>query len=179
VAVRPDTLVGLEFRGLTGIAAVALKGGSPSSPPLIGNKTNPPLLIAPPGATQDVTQAARDAMRRLDDLIAENQKAFHSALENIDKFSGALAHNSERIDKIAEGLQNLAGGADGKSGEISEAARSIRQMSDTFNKKIEVLSSDARRTLGTIDRAVKNFDRNPSRLIWGGSPSIPENKGRR
>ncbi len=25
------------------------------------------------------------------------------------------------------------------------------------------------RTLGTIDTAVKNFDRNPSRLIFGGS----------
>ena len=126
MAVRPDTEVGLEFQGLTGIAALSLKGGNPSSPPLVGDKTNPPVLAAPPGATQDVTQAARDVLRQVDEFIEENQKSFHSALENIDKFTGALARNSERIDKIAEGMQNLVGGKDGKSGEVNEAVRSIR-----------------------------------------------------
>ena len=173
VAVRADTEVGLEFQGLTGIAALSLKGGSPSAPPLDGDKANPPLLIAPPGATQDVTQAARDTLRRFDDFIAENQKSFHSALDNIDKFSGALARNSERLDKIAEGLQNLTGGADGKGGEINDAARSVRHMSDTGTRQIDSLSSDAHRTLGTIDRTVKNLDANPSRLIWGGPPPTP------
>ena len=186
VAVRPDTEVGLEFQGLTGIASLSLKGGSPSAPPLVGDKLNPPLLTAPPGATQDVTQAARDALRRVDDFIEENQKSFHSALDNIDKFAAALARNSERVDKIAEGLQNLTGGPDGKGGDINEAARSVRQMSETGTRQIETLSTDAHRTLSTIDRAansvdraVKNFDRNPSRLIWGGPPPAPESKAKR
>ena len=194
VVVRADTEAGLEFQGLTGIAALSLKGGSPSSPPLNGDKANPPLLIAPAGATQDVMQAARDALRRVDDLIAENQKSFHSAIDNIDKFTGALARNSERIDsalenidkftsalgrnseridKIAEGLQNLTGGADGKGGQINDAAVSVRRMSDTATKQIDSLSSNANRTLGTIDRAVKNLDANPSRLIFGGPPPTP------
>jgi phospholipid/cholesterol/gamma-HCH transport system substrate-binding protein len=173
VVVRADTEAGLEFQGLTGIAALALKGGSASSPPLEGDRANPPLLIAPPGATQDVMQAARDALRRFDVLIAENQKSFHSALDNIDRFSGALARNSERLDKIAEGLQNLTGGADGKGGQINDAAVSVRRMSDTAARQIDSLSSDAHRTLGTIDRTVKNLDANPSRLIWGGPPPTP------
>jgi phospholipid/cholesterol/gamma-HCH transport system substrate-binding protein len=176
VAVRTDTEVGLEFQGLTGIASLSLKGGSPSAPALVGDKANPPLLTAPPGATQDVTQAARDTLRRLDDFIAENQKAFHSTLENVDKFTGALARNSDRIDKITEGLQNLTGGEDGKGGEINAAARSVRQMSDTAGRQIDSLSSSARRTLSTIDQAVKNLDRNPSRIIWGGGPTMDENK---
>jgi phospholipid/cholesterol/gamma-HCH transport system substrate-binding protein len=193
VAVRPDTEIGLEFQGLTGIASLSLKGGSPSLPVLVGAKDNPPILSAPPGATQDVTQAARDTMRRLDDFIAENQKSFHSALDNIDKVSAALARNSDRIDKIAEGLQNLTGGADGKGGEINEAARSIRSLADNLdkrtaaitagvnsltgngNRQLDALASDAHRTLAEIERAVKNLDRNPSRLIFGGSGSaLPE-----
>ena len=218
VAVRPDTQVGLEFQGLTGIASLSLKGGSPDKPALVGSKTNPPVLTAPPGATQDITQAARDALRRLDDFIAENQKALHSAivnidkftktladnsqqinsaLGNIDKFSATLARNSERIDKIAEGLQNLTGGADGKSGEINEAAKSIKTLADHLDtrtaeisagvnqltrsgaRQIEQLSADAHRTLRTIDRAVSNLDRNPSRLIFGGSgSSLPSYRGR-
>ncbi len=198
VAVRPDTEVSLEFQGLTGIASLSLKGGSPSSPVLVGAKDNPPVLTAPPGATQDVTQAARDTLRRLDDFIADNQKSFHSALDNIDKVSAALARNSDRIDKISEGLQNLTGGPDGKSGEINEAARSIRTLADNLdkrtaditsgvnrltgngNRQLDALASNANRTLAEIERAVKNLDRNPSRLIFGGSGSaLPEYSGRR
>jgi phospholipid/cholesterol/gamma-HCH transport system substrate-binding protein len=204
VAVRLDTQIGLEFQGLTGIASVSLKGGSPSSTPLVGDKANPPLLTAPPGATQDVTQAARDALRKVQDFIEENQKALHSTLENldkfsgalarnsasvdntltsIDKFSGALARNSERIDKIAEGLQNLTGGEDGKGGEINEAARSFRTLGDNLDKRIaEVtvgitrLTSTGTRTLSTIDKAAKNLDANPSRVIWGGGSTIEDDK---
>jgi phospholipid/cholesterol/gamma-HCH transport system substrate-binding protein len=220
VAVRKDTQIGLEFQGLTGIAAVSLKGGDPNAPVVVGAdaKGTPPVLVAPPGATQDVTQAARDTLRRLDDFIVANQQAFHSTLENLDKFTatlannsehidkslasieqftGALGRNSERIDKIAAGLENLTGGPDGKSGEINEAARSIKTLADNLDKRtaaittsingltnngsrqIESLSADAKRTLQTINRAVSNFDRNPSRLIFGGSNStLPEYKGR-
>jgi phospholipid/cholesterol/gamma-HCH transport system substrate-binding protein len=187
VAVRADTEIGLEFQGLTGISALSLKGGDPAKPALVGAKTakdEQPLLIAPPGATQDVTQAARDALRKVQEFIEENQKAFHSALENLDKFSGSLARNSERIDKIAEGLQNLTGGEDGKGGEINEAARSIRTLADNLDKRtaditigITRLTSTGTRTLSTIDKAAKNFDANPSRILWGGAAaSADDNK---
>jgi phospholipid/cholesterol/gamma-HCH transport system substrate-binding protein len=197
VAVRPDTQIGMEFQGLTGIAALSLKGGNPASPALVGNKDNPPLLAAPPNATADVTQAARDVLRKVDNFISENQKAFKSAVENIDKFSGALARNSDKIDNITTGLQNLTGGADGKGGEINEAARSIKKLADNLDdrtaeittsivrlsaagsRQIESLSFNAQRTLSTINRAVDNLDKNPSRLIWGGSSSQPsQQKGR-
>jgi phospholipid/cholesterol/gamma-HCH transport system substrate-binding protein len=201
VAVRADTEVGLEFQGLTGIAALSLKGGSASAAPLVGAKTaadNPPLLTAPPGATQDVTQAARDVLRRVDDFVAENQKSFHDALENLDKFSATLARNSERVDKIAEGLQNLTGGADGKGGEVNAAVKSILKLSESLDKRtaditagidrltaqgsrqLDAVSSNAQRTLATINRAVENLDRNPSRLIFGGSgSSVPAYQGRK
>jgi phospholipid/cholesterol/gamma-HCH transport system substrate-binding protein len=216
VAIRPDTEIGLEFQGLTGIAALSLKGGTRSAPALVGSKENPPLLTASPGATTDVTQAARDVLRRLDDFLSENQKTFRSAVENIEKFSSALARNSEhidstlanvdrfsgvlarnsdRIDRIAAGLEGLTGGPDGKSGEINEAARAIRQLAENLDKRtaeittgisrlsttgarqIDALAADAHRTMSTIDRAVKNLDQNPSRLLWGGSgggSNLPE-----
>jgi len=219
VAVRPDTEINMEFQGLTGIASLSLKGGSSSVPPLVGSKDNPPVLTAPPGATADVTQSARDVLRRLDDFLSQNQETFRSAMRNIDrftaalakdsehidstlasidKFAGALSRNSDRIDRISQGLQNLTGGADGKSGEINEAARSIKTLAEHLDQRtaeltagvnrltangarqLDTLSSNAQRTLSTINRAVENLDRNPSRLIWGGSgSSLPEYNGRR
>jgi phospholipid/cholesterol/gamma-HCH transport system substrate-binding protein len=189
VTIRSDIEIGLEFQGLTGIASLSLKGGSASKPAVAGAKTqadNPPLLVAPPGATADVTQAARDTLKRLDDFIAENQKAFHDALQNIDTFTGALAHNSDRIDKITEGLQNLTGGVDGKGGEINEAARSIRTLADNLDKRtaeitvgISKLTTSGTRTLTTIGTAAKHFDENPSRIIWGGSPPDDKKKDKK
>jgi phospholipid/cholesterol/gamma-HCH transport system substrate-binding protein len=183
VAVRADTKVGLEFQGLTGIAALSLNGGTPTQPRLAGSKDNPPLLTASPDATQDVTAAARETLRRLDDFIGENQKAFHDALVNIDTFSDALARNAARVDKIAEGLQNLTGGADGKGGDINEAARSIRTLADNLDKRtaeitvgITRLTNSGTRTLSTIDKAAKHFDANPSRIIFGGPPPDDDKK---
>jgi phospholipid/cholesterol/gamma-HCH transport system substrate-binding protein len=47
--------------------------------------------------------------------------------------------------------------------------KSIRELADDFDKRSGALMSDGRRTLGDISRAVNNFDRNPSRVIFGGS----------
>jgi phospholipid/cholesterol/gamma-HCH transport system substrate-binding protein len=218
VAVRPDTEVSLEFQGLTGIASLALKGGDPSRPALAGSKDNPPVLTAPPGAAADITQTARDVLRKLDTLLTENQATLSSALKNIDRFTatlaensrridnalahideftGALARNAERVDKIVAGIQSLSGGDDGRSGQLNEAARSIRALADNLDRRtaeissginqltaagtreIRGLASDAHRTLSTIDRAVSNLDRNPSRIIFGGrGSSLPEYRGR-
>jgi phospholipid/cholesterol/gamma-HCH transport system substrate-binding protein len=189
VQIHSDVEVGLEFQGLTGVAQIALKGGTPDSPILQSSKEKPALLTAPPAATLDFTQAARDTLRRLDDFVAANQDIIKDALKNIDVFTGALARNSERLDKIVAGVQDLTGGDDGKGGKLNEAASSIRTLSDNLdkrtaelsvnlnrllvngNKHIEVVGNDLHRTLGTIDTAVKNFDKNPSRLIFGGSGS--------
>lgn len=189
VQIHSDVEVGLEFQGLTGVAQIALKGGSPDSPILQSSKEKPALLTAPPAATLDFTQAARDTLRRLDDFVAANQDIIKDALKNIDTFTAALARNSDRLDKIVAGVQDLTGGDDGKGGKLNEAAKSIRTLSDNLdqrtadisvnlnrllvngNKHIEVVGNDLHRTLGTIDTAVKNFDKNPSRLIFGGSGS--------
>jgi phospholipid/cholesterol/gamma-HCH transport system substrate-binding protein len=185
VSVRSDTQAGIEFQGLTGIAAVTLSGGTATLPTLQGSKSAPPTLVAARSATQDITQGARDVMSRIDNFIAENQKAFRSTLQNLDTFTGALARNSERIDHIVAGMENLIGGTDGKSGEANAAARSIRELADNLDKRtaeiteginkftstgakqFELLSKDARNTLANIDRTVRNIDKNPSRLFFG------------
>jgi phospholipid/cholesterol/gamma-HCH transport system substrate-binding protein len=47
--------------------------------------------------------------------------------------------------------------------------KSIRELADDFDKRSGALIADGRRTLADISRAVTNFDRNPSRVIFGGS----------
>jgi phospholipid/cholesterol/gamma-HCH transport system substrate-binding protein len=208
VTIRPDTQIGLDYQGLTGIASLSLKGGT-EAPVQPGSKSNPPTLKAPLGANADVAQNARDVLRRLDHFIAENQAAFHSAMQNIntftevlakgsgtidstlahiDRFSKVLADNSERLDHIAQGLEDLTGGKDGKGGEINVAARALNALLESVDKRtaeistgitkltnagtkqIDAVSTSFQRTLSTADRVFNNLDKNPSRLLWGGGP---------
>jgi phospholipid/cholesterol/gamma-HCH transport system substrate-binding protein len=104
--IRSDTQVGIETQGLTGGAVVTLRGGSATA------EAVPPqgVLMAPPQAGQDWTQAARDAFQRVDDVLAQNSDALHSAITNIDTFAGALARNSDKVDGILAGLEKMTGG---------------------------------------------------------------------
>jgi len=104
--IRSDTQVGIETQGLTGGAVVTLRGGSATT------EAVPPqgVLMAPPQAGQDWTQAARDAFQRVDDVLAENSDALQSAITNIDTFAGALARNSDKVDGILAGLEKMTGG---------------------------------------------------------------------
>ena len=108
--IRADTQVSIETQGLTGGAAVALRGGSSTSPLTTGDGGAPPTLLATPQAGQDWTGAARDAFQRVDEVLAENSEALKSAITNIDTFADALARNSDKVDGILAGLERMTGG---------------------------------------------------------------------
>jgi phospholipid/cholesterol/gamma-HCH transport system substrate-binding protein len=96
-------------------------------------------------------------------------------MENLKVFSKALADNSSRIDSIMIGVDSLMGGKDGEGGELQKAARSFRELADNLDKRSAGLIADGRRTLGDISRAVNNFDRNPTRVLFGASTT--DNRG--
>src|ERR1700757_2221847 len=79
--VRPDTRVGLEFLGLTGVPVIALEGGTQLS-----NSGEVPTLIAEPGAGLSMTQAARDALRKVDSVLSENSEPLKDIIANFKVF---------------------------------------------------------------------------------------------
>jgi phospholipid/cholesterol/gamma-HCH transport system substrate-binding protein len=72
-----------------------------------------------------------------------------------------------KADSLMLGLNTLAGGREG--GELFQAVKSIRELADDFDKRSGALMTDGRKTLGDISRAVNNFDRNPTRVLFGAS----------
>lgn len=103
--VRIDTKVGLDFQGLTGVPVVALEGGMQlaASGPV-------PTLVAEAGAGQSMTQAARDALKRVDAVLADNAEPLQSTIANLKTFSEGLSRNSGRLDGILAGLERMTGG---------------------------------------------------------------------
>lgn len=104
--VRADTQVGLEFQGLTGVPVIALQGGTAGAPAQPGL-----VLLADPSSGQSMTQAARQALQRVDAVLAENAAPLREAIGNINTFAGALARNSEKVDGIIAGLERMTGAA--------------------------------------------------------------------
>jgi phospholipid/cholesterol/gamma-HCH transport system substrate-binding protein len=181
--IRKDTLVGLEFQGLTGVAAISLKGGEDAAPGVPLDEDGIPVLTADPNALQDVTEAIRGTLQNINKVVADNQAAVKNSLHNLETFTASLARNSERIDDVMlkvdgvmvnadslmVGLNALAGGKEG--GELFQAVKSIRELAEDFDKRSGALMTDGRRTLGDISRAVNNIDRNPTRLLFGAGNS--------
>lgn len=179
--IRKDTKVGLEFQGLTGVAAISLKGGEEAAPPVPLDEDGVPLLKADPEALQDVTEAIRATLQNINRVVADNQATVKSSLRNLETFTASLARNAERIDDVMAkvdgvmakadnlmlGLNSLAGGREG--GELYQTVKSIRELADDLDKRSGALITDGRRTLSDISRAVNNLDRNPTRLLFGAS----------
>ena len=177
--IRKDTKVGLEFQGLTGVAAISLKGGEEAAPSVPLDEDGIPLLTADPNSLQDVTEAIRGTLQNINRVVADNQEAVKNSLHNLETFTASLARNSEKIDNLMLkvdgvmgkadnlmlGLDTLAGGKEG--GELFLTVKSIRELAEDFDKRSGALMADGRKTLGDISRAVNNLDRNPTRLIFG------------
>lgn len=190
--VRADTEVSLDSQGLTGISVLALRGGSSTAGPVTAKLGDVPLLTAGSSASQDMMAAARDVARRIDTVLLENQQALKNSLKNIEtftdmlaknsdslsksvknieSFTDALSKNSEKVDGILAGADRVLGNFESltaEKGDVPEAVRAFKSLAENLDKRLEGLIVDGRRTLNTVDRAVRNFDENPSRIIFGG-----------
>jgi phospholipid/cholesterol/gamma-HCH transport system substrate-binding protein len=156
--IRKDTVVGLEFQGLTGIAAISLIGGESSEPPVPSEKDGIPTLTA----DLSEIQSLRDTLHSVDRILVGNQSTIKDGMLSFETYTASLASRGEAIDSaIAKandafaGFNNaiaridslLPGFADGKADELFEKMQSIREFAETFNKKSAVVMEEARHTL--------------------------------
>lgn len=184
--VRKDTQIGLEFQGLTGIAAISMKGGDVSAPEVEPDDDGVLTLHADINSSQDFTEAARAVLQNVNRMVSDNQESIRNAVKGVETFSATLADNSKRIDSVMAGLESMIN-KDNK-GELQLAIISFKELSENLDKRtadisagvnkltatgtkeISVLVTDARKTLGDISVAFRNLDKNPSRLLFGGAP---------
>jgi len=172
--IRADTRVGLEFSGLTGVASVSLKGISATTPLIEREEGEPPTLKADPSASQDMMQAARDVLNKLEDVIAANEKLLHEAFSDIAKFSASLARNSDQVDGIVSDLKDTIKNA-------KEATASAGLLMDNLDKRtaeitvgVNRMTATATRQIDVAGRAISDLARNPQRFLFGGGGSASE-----
>ena len=162
--IRADTKAGLEFQGLTGIASVTLTGGKTDAPKLESEGGKPPRLVADPSQMQDLMQAARALIGRVDKILADNEQRFDEIMKNVAGFTGEL--NTSGKELIKNGATMVT--------DLSAAAKSVRELADNLGeaatptlKEYRLLAVDARRTAADISRFVRQLEQNPSQIIFG------------
>jgi phospholipid/cholesterol/gamma-HCH transport system substrate-binding protein len=168
--IRKDTVVGLEFQGLTGVAAIALTGGAPTAPPVPLDKDGVPTL----SADLTETQSIRDTLHNVDRVLVDNREVMKDALLGFETSTASLAGKGDEIDSILRkadtafdsfdsGIARIdgivPGLANGKDGELFQKLKSIRELAESFNKRSAVFMEEGRRTLLDISEGASQLDR--------------------
>jgi phospholipid/cholesterol/gamma-HCH transport system substrate-binding protein len=117
------------------------------------------------------------SVRKFTDNLDRRTVGLPELVASLRTFADNISTASADVPEMVASLKNFANTLDKRAEEI---ASSITRLSNSGTRQIESLAADGRRTLESIDRAVKNLDRNPQRVLFGGSRnSVPEYNGRR
>jgi phospholipid/cholesterol/gamma-HCH transport system substrate-binding protein len=187
--IRKDTTVGIEFQGLTGVAAISLVGGAPAAPPLPLDADGVPVLTADWSEQQSIT----DTLHNVDRLIVDNQSTIKNGLRSFESYTQSLKSKGEAVDRaIAKADDAFAGFdgvmakiddaipglADGKTEELYEKVKALREMADTFRQKSDRLMEESRQTLLDISEAANNMTRkiDPAAMPPAAPPRRPQQK---
>src|SRR6476660_6286851 len=110
--VKSDTQVGLEFQGLTGIAAISFTGGSDDAPPPKKGPDGIPELTADPDGTLNTQEKIRAALRNVDKVIADNEVAVKDTLRNFETFTASLSSDGEKITSVSSTAESGSNAVD-------------------------------------------------------------------
>jgi phospholipid/cholesterol/gamma-HCH transport system substrate-binding protein len=187
--IRKDTAVGIEFQGLTGVAAISLVGGAASAPPVPLDPDGVPVLTADWSEQQSIT----DTLHNVDKVIVDNEGTIKDTLVSFETYTASLKSKGQAIDdmiaKAENGLDGFSntvdkidglvpGLADGKASELFEKVTSIREMADGLRKKSATVMEDARQTLLDVsDSANKMTQKLAPATAGGPSPAAPRRQG--
>jgi phospholipid/cholesterol/gamma-HCH transport system substrate-binding protein len=171
VPVRADTKARLEYTGFTGVASVALTGGALDAPPLPTSPQQPGVIVADSSEFQDLIATARrvaaqasDFFTKTNRLIDDNSASFTASVKNAEKFSDALAANSDglkdfmgaiadvgkSIKPLTAKLDALAGDADNVvKGDVAAAAKSIKKAADDLDSRMKEIAANINRFSGS------------------------------
>lgn len=168
--IRKDTAVGIEFEGLTGVADIALVGGTAAAPPVPLDADGVPVLTADWSEQQSIT----DTLHNVDHFLLDNRQTIKDSLRSFETYTASLKSKGEAVDDILARVDDsfagfdstmarinnaIPGFADGKADELFEKLRSLRELADTYKQKSATFVEDGRRMLSDVSEGANNFAR--------------------
>ncbi|HEY8579457.1 MAG TPA: MlaD family protein [Beijerinckiaceae bacterium] len=140
--VRQDTRARLEYQGLTGVASIALAGGTPEKGPLVGQRGEPPLIEADRSDYQNILETlqrlagrAETVLERADKLFAENSESIGRTVRNVESFSQALGDNADGVKTFMTAITEV-----GQS--VKPLVASLEQLSKNVDERVTAIDPE-------------------------------------
>lgn len=182
--IRKDTVAGIEFQGLTGVAAVSLIGGAPSAPPVPLDSDGIPVLTADLSDAESIV----DTLHSVDRSIVSNAPAIKEGLRTFEDYTAGLRGKGEEIDTVMLKVDNAFAGfdkavtkiegvvpgfIDGKTDELFEKVKALHELADTMKKKSASFLEDTRRSLLDVSEAANKMSGIPTPVAAPRPPRKP------
>jgi phospholipid/cholesterol/gamma-HCH transport system substrate-binding protein len=149
--VKTDTRARLEFQGLTGVASVALSGGSADAAEVDGN---PPTLQADRSEFQNIVETLQNLSGKVDGLIdkadhllGDNAGPISQTMKNVESFSQTLADNASGLGEFMQSM--------------GELGRNLKPFVDTLNQNtgnVDSIMKDTRELVAKLNGAANKID---------------------
>lgn len=181
--ITKSTQADVGIAGLTGQANIELRGASPTEPNLLDEaeqEGKTAEITANPSAVTNLLQTAQDIFKRADNVLndletftGEVRGPLTQTAQNVEKFSQALANNSDGIDKfltsvsaLSEELAGVSGKLDGTLKAAEELLNSVDRQKiqnivgnvETFTKNLQEQSAQFDEIVGGVNRAVATIN---------------------
>lgn len=148
-------------------------------------------------ASENANKAAAD-IARMTDKFAGRADDIDQTIDDAHQLTARLNNASVRVDGILEKVDKLLGSgeADGVMADARATLKSFKQVADTLNARlgvitenlarfsgqglqnVEALVQDSRRSINRIENAVTDLSRNPQRILKGGEGEVRQYDGR-
>src|SRR3569833_441663 len=186
---RKDTVAGIEFQGLTGVAAVSLIGGAPSAPPVPLDSDGIPVLTADLSDAETIV----DTLHSVDRTIVSNAPAIKEGLRTYENYTADLRSKGGEIDSVMAKVDSAFAGfdkavtkiegvvpgfADGKADELFEKIQGLHELADTMKKKSANFLKDIRRSLLYVCEAAIKKNKTPTPTTTPQTPHKPTQQKR-
>ena len=183
VMVRRDTKARLEYTGLTGSASVGLEGGSNSAPPLQAVGNEPPVLNADRSDFQDLIKTAQRIAGRASDildkggkLLDDNTGRINDSVTNVQKFTDALASNSDGLKDFMSAMANVGHSIKPLTAKLEALTTDTDNVVKAIDpKEVKQMLSDLAATSGKLNGAASKVDTVLTNL--NGFLATTDNKG--
>jgi phospholipid/cholesterol/gamma-HCH transport system substrate-binding protein len=146
------------------------------------------------------SQKISTIVNSVNDVVAtvrQNRGNIDLTLKNFGELSAKLNESADKVDGVLTSAQSFLGspGTKGALSQVGDAAQSIKKLADDVDARVkdiagglsrftnsglreyEALAIEGRRTVEDIDRVVRSLGQNPSQVIFGSRPSLPEYHG--
>lgn len=166
--ITKSTQADIGIAGLTGQANVELKGANPDEPRLFDQaeaEGRVATIVANPSAVTNLLETAQDIFNRADKVLSQLEGFTNdvrgpltSTVENVQKFSDALAANSDGIDKFLASVSSLSTTLQGVSTKLDGTLTAAQDLLNAVDR------DRVREIVANIDDTTKNLRQTSDRF---------------